>query len=339
VSATKRINLALQGGGSHGAYTWGALDAILEDERLEITGVSGTSAGAMNAVVMASGLLKDRAEARDKLERFWRAVAEATAPGSTLPGVGAWLSLMRNVVAPPSLEATVADASSPYAFNPLNLNPLGDILTRIVDFEALRAGSTPKLIIAATNVRTGKGAVFRRDKLTAKHVMASATLPHLFQTVEIDGRYYWDGGYSGNPPLAPLFNDSESGDTIIVQINPIHRHEIPRTPQEISSRVSEISFNASLLAELKYLHQIGKLIENGGSGDHGHIDRLHRIGGDGRLERFSPDTKFDASWGFLWELRELGRASAKDWLAAHFDAIGVRSTLSVSATLHKTEEG
>jgi NTE family protein len=336
MSATKRINLALQGGGSHGAYTWGALDAILEDERLEIEGVSGTSAGAMNAVVMASGLLESRTAAREKLTRFWRAVAEATAPGSTLPGVGDWLSLIRNVVAPPSLEATVADASSPYVFNLPNYNPLYRILDDIVGFADLRAGSGPKLFIAATNVRTGKRAIFKREKLTPKHVMASATLPHLFQTVRIGDNYYWDGGYSGNPPLAPLFKGSDAGDVIIVQINPIHRDQIPVTPLEINNRVNEITFNSSLLAELYHLRAVAKIAEAGGSAD---AHRLHRIGGDGRLDRFPADTKFDASWGFLQELRDLGHTCAKDWLTAHFDDIGVRSTLDVAATLHRTEEG
>jgi len=336
MSPTKPISLALQGGGSHGAYTWGALDAILEDKRLEIEAVSGTSAGAMNAVVMASGLLNGREEAREKLTRFWREVAEAAAPGSTLPGVGAWLSLISKMVALPTLEATVADASSPYVFNPPNFNLLYRILEGAVDFPDLRASAAPKLFIAATNVRTGKRAVFTRDKLTPKHVMASATLPHLFQAVRIGDNYFWDGGYSGNPPLAPLIEGGDAGDIIIVQINPIHRDQIPQTPLEINNRVNEITFNASLLAELSQLRAVAKIAEAGGSADG---RRLHRIGGDGRLERFSGDTKFDASWDFLQELRDLGRASAKHWLTAHFDAIGVHSTLDVSATLHRTEEG
>ena len=336
MSPTKPISLALQGGGSHGAYTWGALDAILEDKRLEIEAVSGTSAGAMNAVVMASGLLKGREEARETLTRFWREVAEAAAPGSTLPGLGAWLSLISKMVALPTLEATVADASSPYVFNPPNYNPLYKILCDVVDFPELRAGAAPKLFIAATNVGTGKRAVFTRDKLTPKHVMASATLPHLFQAVRIGDNHYWDGGYSGNPPLTPLVEASASGDVIIVQINPIRRDKIPQSPLEINNRVNEITFNASLLAELDYLRAVAKITETGGSAD---AHRLHRIGGDGRLERFPGDTKFDASWDFLQQLRDLGRASAKDWLQANFDAIGVRSTLDVSATLHRTEEG
>ncbi len=243
---------------------------------------------------------------------------------------------MRNVLAPPSLEATVADASSPYVFNPPNYNPLYRILCDVVSFPELRAGSAPKLFIAATNVRTGKRAVFTRDKLTPKHVMASATLPHLFQTVRIDDNYYWDGGYSGNPPLAPLVDGGDAGDVVIVQINPIHRDQIPVTPLEINNRVNEITFNASLLAELEQLRAVAKIAEAGGSAD---AHRLHRIGGDGRLDRLPADTKFDASWGFLQELRDLGRASAKHWLAANFDAIGVHSTLDVSAALHRTAEG
>jgi len=336
----KRINLALQGGGSHGAYTWGALDAILEDERLEIVGVSGASAGSVNAIVMASGLMSGRAAAREKLTALWRTVALEGAPGSALPVVGPWISMWKAILAPPGVVAAVADASSPYVFNPLDLNPLRDLLRRLVDFDALRKGDGPKLFISATNVRTGKGAVFKRDILNAEHVIASATLPHLFQAAVIDGEPYWDGGYSGNPPLWPLYYETDCCDTVIVQINPIERSETPRTPDGINNRINEISFNASLLAELRAADFVARLIRDGALQEGRYkTERLHRIGGDGQLESFPADTKFDASWSFLQELRDLGREAAKAWLAANFDAIGERSTLDVPATLRKTDAG
>ena len=333
----KRVNLALQGGGSHGAYSWGALDALLEDERIEIVGVSGASAGAMNAVVFAAGLGEGRVGARRKLGEFWLAVSqEGALPAVERPLFDAWMRAWKATFTPQGWVDAVSQVMSPYAFNPFNFDPLRGCLTGVVDFEALRGAAGPKLFIAATNVWTGQGEIFRREVLTADHVLASACLPRMFQAVEIAGAPYWDGGYSGNPPLTPLVEASASGDVIIVQINPIRRDKIPQSPLEINNRVNEITFNASLLAELDYLRAVAKITETGGTAD---AHRLHRIGGDGRLERFPGDTKFDASWDFLQQLRDLGRASAKDWLQANFDAIGVRSTLDVSATLHRTEEG
>ncbi len=335
MSPVKRVNLALQGGGSHGAFTWGALDAILADARLEIVGVSGASAGAMNAVVMASGLIDGgRAGAREKLERFWRAVAQSAAPAPSNPFVDFWLSMWKTALTPAAALYAATDAASPYEFNPFDINPLRDTLNQLVDFEALRQSEGPKLFIAATNVRTGKGAVFHRHVLTAEHIVASATLPHLFQAAVIKGAAYWDGGYSGNPPLWPLFYGTDCQDTIVVQINPIERAEIPTTPAAINDRIDEITFNASLLAEVRAAHFVARLVESGVLKDPRYrVQRLHRIGGDGPLASFSADTKFDASWSFLQELRDLGRDSAKAWLAADFDALGVRSTLDAPTIL------
>jgi NTE family protein len=336
----KPVNLALQGGGSHGAYTWGALDAILADERLEIAGVSGASAGAMNAVVMASGLIEGRAAARSKLAAFWLAVAREGSPGADIPGVDVWVSWWKAMFAPPGVAAAASEAWSPYAFNPLDVNPLRDTLAALVDFKALRESEGPKLFVAATNVRTGKGAIFKRDVLTPEHVIASATLPHLFQAAVIDGEPYWDGGYTGNPPLWPLYYETDCCDTIIVQINPIDRTEAPKTPDGISNRINEITFNASLLAELRAADFVARLVADGVLASPRYkSERLHRIGGADRLEDYSADTKFDVSWSFLQELRDLGRDTARTWLAANFDAIGERSTLDVPATLAKTDAG
>jgi NTE family protein len=341
MSAAKPVNLALQGGGSHGAFTWGALDALIEDERIEIAGVSGASAGAMNAVVMAAGLSAGgRRGARAKLTEFWRAISKQTSPGSINPIVDFWLSQWKAALTPPMGLYAATGASSPYAFNPFDLNPLRDTLAALVDFPALRAADGPKLFVAATNVRTGKGAVFRRDRLTPEHVVASGALPHLFQAAIIDGEPYWDGGYSGNPPLWPLFSETDCQDTIIVQINPIARENVPRSASEINNRIDEITFNASLLAELGMAHFVDKAVHDGAlRGDGYRAQRLHRIGGDGQLEKYSADSKFDASWSFLQELRDLGRASARAWLAKTFDDIGRRSTLDLPATLRTSERG
>ena len=336
VSARKRVNLALQGGGSHGAYTWGALDALLEDGRLEIAAVSGASAGAMNAVVMAAGLQEGGPDgARAKLEAFWLSVSqEGALPAAERPLFEAWMGAWQSAFSPQGWTDAVSQLTSPYTFNPLNANPLRDHLVDVVDFEKLRRAASPKLFIAATNVNTGKGEVFRREILTADHVMASACLPRLFQAVVIDGAPYWDGGFSGNPPLWPLFYESDSDDTVIVQINPIERPDIPRSPTDITNRMNEITFNAGLLAELRAARFVARLVDSGAlKGQAYKHARLHRLGGDGKLETYGAATKMDVAWTFLTELRDLGRASAKAWLAANFDAIGARSTLDLGETL------
>jgi NTE family protein len=338
----KTVNLALQGGGSHGAYAWGVLDALAEDPRIEISAISGSSAGALNAVVFASGMCEGgRESAREKLEAFWlsvstegslspfkrRCIDKALAPwGSFWAGArwfDAWLS-------------AVSGLMSPYEFNPLNVNPLRIHLEQVVDFERLRASNNLKLFVAATNVWTGHGEVFRREILTADHVMASACLPDLFQAVIIKGEPYWDGGYAGNPPLWPLFYETQCRDAIIVQINPIERHETPHAPEEIRNRVNEITFNAPLLAELRAADFVARLIRSGVlKSDDYREERLHRIGGVGKLESFNASTKNDVSWPFLKELRDLGRIDAKEWLDKNFDKIGVESTLDMDKALRR----
>jgi NTE family protein len=337
VSAVKRINLALQGGGSHGAYSWGALDALLEDERIEIAGVSGASAGAMNAVVFAAGLGEGRVGARRKLGEFWLAVSqEGALPAAERPLFDAWMRAWKATFTPQGWVDAVSQVMSPYAFNPFNFDPLRGCLTGVVDFEALRGAAGPKLFIAATNVWTGQGEIFRREVLTADHVLASACLPRMFQAVEIAGAPYWDGGYSGNPPLWPLFYETDCRDAIIVQINPIERDTTPRTAQQISDRTDEIGFNASLLAELRAADFVARLIDEGVLNDPRYRrEFLHRIGGDGKLEAFSAESKLDASWTFLTMLRDLGREAAKAWLEENFNAIGERSTLDIARALHK----
>jgi len=338
----KAVNVALQGGGSHGAYAWGVLDALLDDERIEIGAISGASAGAFNAVVYAAGLAEGgRTGAREKLERFWRSVSTE---GSLWPAqrllVDAWLGPWGAVWPGTGFVAAWAEALtqfiSPYAFNPFNINPLCDHLIAEVDFDRLRAYVTPKLFIAATNVKTGRGEVFRRDVLTADHVMASGCLPQLFQAVRIGEDYFWDGGYAGNPPLWPLFYETACRDVIIVQINPIERAAVPRTPEEIMNRLNEITFNAPLLGELRAADFVARLIRSGVlTSESYRLERLHRIGGAGKLERFPASTKFDVSWPFLLRLRDFGRADAAAWLASHYDSIGVEGTLDIDETLKR----
>jgi NTE family protein len=338
----KTVNLALQGGGSHGAYTWGVLDALTEDTRIEISAISGASAGTMNAVVFASGMCEGgREAARAKLESFWLSVSSE---GSLAPFERKWVNSALSAWGgfwPGSrwIDAwtdAVSGLLSPYEFNPLNINPLRVHLEQVVDFERLRSTDGVKLFIAATNVRSGRGAIFRRDILTADHAMASACLPDLFQAVIIKDEPYWDGGYAGNPPLYPLFYETQCRDAIIVQINPIERDETPRLPEEIRNRADEITFNASLLAELRAADFVARLIRSGVlKSDEYREERLHRIGGAGRLESFSAATKSDVSWPFLKQLRDLGRAETKEWLEANFDKIGVESTLDMDQTLRR----
>ncbi len=284
----------------------------------------------MNAVVFAAGMSEGgREQAREKLEAFWLSIASE---GSLSPFQRRWID---KALAPfggfwpgsrwfDAWLQAVSGFLSPYEFNPLNINPVRALLEEVVDFERLRASEGVKLFIAATNVRTGRGEIFHRNILTADHVMASACLPELYQAVVINGEPYWDGGYAGNPPLWPLFYETHCRDTIIVQINPVERDETPRTPEEIRNRVDEVTFNASLLAELRAANFVARLIELGvlDSADY-RDERLHRIGGAGRLESFNASTKNDVSWPFLKLLRDLGRSDTKAWLEANFDKIGV----------------
>ncbi len=330
----KTVSLALQGGGSHGAYTWGVLDALAEDGRIAIDGISGASAGAINALVFASGFAEGgRDGARAKMEKFWLSVSTE---GPLAPPhrrlVEAWLAAWGPWVG--ALPDALSQLASPYEINPLNVNPLRDLLVALVDFERLRATDDLKLFVAATNVRTGRSEIFRRDVLTVDHVMASACLPHLFQAVTIDEQPYWDGGYTGNPPLWDLFNETQCRDAIIVQINPTERSETPRTPEEIAGRVNEITFNASLLAELVAAVFLARLVRSGAlKSEDFRLERLHRIGGAGKLQNYAVSTTLDTSWSFLKELRDLGREDAKAWLERNFDAIGVESTLDIDQAL------
>lgn len=329
----KMVSLALQGGGAHGSFTWGVLDALIEDGRLGFEAVSGASAGAMNAVVLIDGWLEGGPDgARTALERFWREVSLDgdfwPAQRSALNGLlGLWKD---NPVA--EFWARVLKPS-PYLSNPLNINPLRKTLAAHVDFERLRRADTANVFVSATNVWSGKLTVFPRESLTVDHLMASACLPTVFQAVEIDGVPYWDGGYLGNPPLYPLYRGAETRDLVLIQINPVERRETPRSPQEIQDRLNEITFNGNLLRELRAIDFVEGLIDEGilGQGDYRPL-LVHRIDGTGALDAYQASSKSDARWRVFEHLRNLGREAAQAWLAESYDAIGHRCTLDLQQT-------
>lgn len=331
----KSINLALQGGGSHGAFTWGVLDYFMEDERVSVGGISGTSAGAMNAAILAQGHMDGGADgARESLEQFWRKVAEMgrfspiqRSPLSVL--TGSWEMGYSPINTMLDLFSRVA---SPYDTNPLDINPLRELIETTIDFEKVRACSALKLFIAATNVHTGKIKVFEREELTADMVLASACLPTLYKAVEIDGVPYWDGGYVGNPPLYPLFHSTKSKDVVIVQINPIQRNETPKTAKDIQNRINEISFNTSLLRELRGIDFVHRLLrENKLDKEHYAEVLVHRIEASEQLSPLSAASKMNSEWEFLVYLRDIGRESAKAFLDEHYESLGAKSTLDLRA--------
>ncbi|MCB1978422.1 MAG: patatin-like phospholipase family protein [Burkholderiaceae bacterium] len=331
------LSLALQGGGSHGALTWGVLDALLEDGRIDIDGISGTSAGAMNAVALAHGFAQaaahpgDAAEvraegarlARAALARLWDGIGALAGPGwggpMVLPAV-AWMT--------PWL--------APAQINPLDINPLRSLLEREFDFERLAAApaGVPRVFVCATNVRTGRGEIFSGAQLSAAAVMASACLPMVFRPVDIGGQAYWDGGYSGNPALYPLIYEADCRDILLVQINPIAHDDVPDTVPEIMDRMNEINFNACLLAELRAIEFVRRLLHEGKLDPKVYKDiRMHRIDGGAALSEFGAASKAQADGGFLHKLFERGRAAGVAWLAAHRQDLGVRATLHLTQNL------
>lgn len=335
----KPINVAIQGGGAHGAYTWGVLDRLLEDGRLEIEGLSGTSAGSMNAVVYAYGKMTGGADgARRLLEEFWRQVSRA---GSVFSPMGAsawghWWTGSWNLDQMPVYRAFAAMTGmlSPYEFNPMGFDPLRDIVGRLVDFDALCRGCDTRLFVSATNVRTGRVRVFRGTEVTLDAVMASACLPFLYKAVEIEGESYWDGGYVGNPSLWPFFYHTATDDLLILHVNPIERDAVPRTAPEIDNRTNEITFNASLIAELRAIRFVKRLVREDWLKDEhrGRVRdiRMHAIRADKELLDLSVASKFNPDWSFLCDLRDRGRQAASQWLDAHWEAVGRADTVDLA---------
>lgn len=334
----KPINLALQGGGSHGAYTWGVLDYLMEDGRINVQGISGTSAGAMNAVVFTQGYMDGGREgARKALHDFWLKVSNLAmfsplkrSPLSVLTGnwdmSGTPAYIMMDLI---------SRIASPYETNPFKFNPLRELIETAVDFEQIRSCKHIELFIAATNVQSGKIKVFEGDELTADMILASACLPTIYQAVEVDGIPYWDGGFSGNPPLFPLFQTTESQDIVIVQVNPIARNKVPKTAREIQNRINEISFNSSLLRELRSIEFVHRLLEeNKLDTDHYANILVHRIEATEQMNPLSASSKMNSEWAFLTHLRDIGRESAKNFLEQHFDILGKESSLDLEHEIH-----
>ena len=331
--AHKGVNIALQGGGAHGAFTWGVLDKLFEDDRIWVEAVSGTSAGAMNAVVAAHGMHEDGAEgARRRLSEFWKAVSDAArisplqrsawakATGNwsldTSPGY-VWFNMLQRMV-------------SPYDFNPFKVDPLREIVDKLVDFDKVHRCTDMGVFLSATNVQTGRVRVFQREEISLDVTMASACLPYLFQAVEIDGVPYWDGGFMGNPPLFPFFHGSPSDDILIVQINPMLREGTPKGAAEIENRINEITFNSALQHELRAIDFVRRLL------DAGQLDpekyrrmRLHIIHSRKRMRKLDASSKMNAEWDFLCHLFEIGRDTAGQWLEDHFDDLGERSSVDI----------
>ena len=329
------VDLALQGGGSHGAFTWGVLDRLLEEPWLRFIGISGTSAGAMNAAVMVAGHAAGGAPgARAALEAFWRRVSEAARLSPFQRGpldilLGRWTLDYSPMFVAMDLASRLF---SPYDLNPGGLNPLRDVLADSIDFGQL-AKAPIKLFITATNVHTGRGRVFRNAEVTPDVMLASACLPTLFQAVEIDGEPYWDGGYSGNPTLTPLVRECDASDTIIVPINPIERPGTPRTARDILNRLNEISFNSPAIKELRMIALLQQAADPGsGEGAIWASMRIHRVRNDVMVE-LGYSSKLNAEWDFLAMLRDRGRAAAEEFLAEHGHDLGKRSTMDLSKLL------
>ncbi|MGA7310591.1 MAG: patatin-like phospholipase family protein [Pseudolabrys sp.] len=329
------IDLALQGGGSHGAFTWGVLDRLLEEPWLQIVAISGTSAGAMNAAVLADGWTEGgSAGARAALDAYWKRVSRAAAfsPLQRTPFdrlTGRWTLDSSPVFIAMDLMSRIF---SPYDINPRGFNPLRDILAESIDFARL-ARSPIKVFITATNVRTGRGHIFRNPEITADVLLASACLPTMFQAIEINGEPYWDGGFAGNPTITPLVRESEAHDSILVQINPRERPDTPRSAAEILNRLNEISFNSALMKELRMIALLREVADPGkGEGARWAGMRTHRIMTE-MMADLGYSSKLNAEWEFLSMLRTEGRRATSEFIDAHADDLGHRSTTDIDVLL------
>ena len=330
----KQVGIALQGGGAHGAFTWGVLDRLLEEENIIADAMCGTSAGAVNAVAVAYGLhVGGPAKAKELLEEMWRRVANS---GSSMFKPSTFDKTygngdMYNSAGYMWFNA-ISQVMSPYNFNPFNYNPLRDILENLIDFKELQLYSKKKLFICATNVKTNRAKIFTNKEITVDTVMASACLPFLFQAVQIEGEYYWDGGYMGNPPIFPIITNTNIRDIVLIKINSININSVPTTARDIADRVNEISFNSSLINEMKLIHYRNELIRNGILKVDNKANReifVHTISGYDALSQLSYSSKMNTSWEFLLHLKEQGRAIADKWLKSDFKEVGLKSTFDV----------
>jgi NTE family protein len=331
------VDLALQGGGSHGAFTWGVLDRLLEEPWLRFDGISGTSAGAMNAVVLAAGFTAGGPEgARSALTAFWRRVADSArfSPIRRTPldvALGRWTL----DTSPFYLAFDIASrVFSPYDLSFSRANPLHQVLAESVDF-GLLARCPIRLFVTATNVHTGRGRVFRNAELTPDVLLASACLPTLFRAIEIDGEPYWDGGYAGNPTITPLVRECKSRDTLLVAVNPVERAGTPQSAREILDRLNEVSFNATLLKELRMIALLRQVVDPGSSEGRQWAEmRIHLIASK-LLAELGASSKFNAEWDFLCMLRDEGRRAAEAFLAENGQNLGKRSSMDLDILLQQ----
>jgi NTE family protein len=327
----KKIALALQGGGSHGAYTWGILERILQEETFDIRGICGTSAGAMNAAMCIYGMHKGgNAKAIEMLDTFWMKIANNASytpfhPLFEAPGYDGDLMFS------PAFQFfnLLTNTLSPYQFNPLDINPLRDLLIELIDFDELNTASS-KLFVSATNVKKCKPKVFKTPNITVDMLMASACLPMLYKAVEIDGEHYWDGGYMGNPPIYPLIDYTDSKDILLVKVNPTEIKEVPRTVREIQDRINDISFNSSLGAEMRMIHFKDRIL-NIGYDLKGKLRKIyfHEISADDDLAEYSLSSKFNISKEFLLKLKKQGVAAADKWIKDNYNKVEEESTLNI----------
>ncbi|MCD6069051.1 MAG: putative esterase of the alpha-beta hydrolase superfamily [Bacteroidetes bacterium] len=330
----KKVALALQGGGAHGAFTWGVLDRLLEVDEIVADAMCGTSAGAINAVVCAYGLHKGGpAKAKELLEQLWKKVSLS---GSFFFKPSIWDKYMGNGDIYNSAGYMMFNAMSqfmsPYNFNPFNYNPIKDILNELIDFQELQRYGDKKLYVCATNVKTNRARIFSNEEITVDTVLASACLPFLFQAVEINGEYYWDGGYMGNPPIFPLITNTNIRDIVLVKINSINIKSVPTTARDIADRVNEISFNSSLINEMKLIHYRNELLKSGILKVDDKINReifIHTISGYDVLGQLNYSSKMNTSFDFLLSLKQKGRETADKWLNNEFEKVGERSTFDV----------
>ncbi len=331
----KHINLAVQGGGSHGAFTWGVMHRLLEDSRIYIDGLSGASSGAINGVVAANGFLKDRRQGAIKsMEEFWKRISQSY--------YNPLLHTFMKTVETPFGHLNMDDFPlyqaidkgshlfSPYQLNPMNVNPLRSVLLEIVDFELLRQHPEIRLYVAASNVKRCRARVFRTHEMSVEAVLASTCLPMLYQAVKIDDEYYWDGGYLGNPALYPLVRECGSNDVLVVMVNPLQRDTVPDTAREITNRITELNFNGSLIGEMRSIALINKLLDEGAlSKSSYHSVNFHMIEAPAELADYSASSKINTDWDFLRYLHELGWKAADRFLKDHYDDLEVRPTLDV----------
>jgi NTE family protein len=333
VAGQKVVNLALQGGGSHGAFTWGVLDRLLEEERLSFEGISASSAGSINAVMLAHGLAAGgREEAQNAMRLFWKRMSETTSRGVLQQS---WIDKVNGKF---GLEYSPGylfmDAlmyfTSPHLYNPHNHNPVRNVLEEIVDFDRLRRQPVIKLFLCATNVRTGKVKVFKSEEIGANHVLASTCLPLLMHSVEVDGEVYWDGGFAGSPAIFPLVYECETRDIVMVHLTPAERPEIPTASHAIMNRMQEISFNSALIREMRSVAFVTKLIDEGRLAD-GKRMLIHVIEAEDVIREFPGSIRLNNDWGFLCHLHEVGRDRADKWLAANFSHLGKQSTVDLEA--------